>query len=229
MAGSLAVVFTVLFGATAAYYLLRCTALWSVRLPGQDRAVELAHLLMSLAMIAMVWAWGGSAARWLLVAVFGLLAAVFSARAAGSGGAVVPTDRTTRIMFGYHALAMAAMTWMVAAMPLLGHDHFLDSGGSGHDHGGSGKAQVAFAPVGEVQLGIVVVTVVLAVALVACAVAWVAAAVLSRATVVVRAGSAMTEVSIATAMAKYAVRNRRGSWWHALMSVGMAGMLLAMV
>jgi hypothetical protein len=229
VAGSLAVVFTVLFGVTAVYYLLRCTALWSGHLPGQDRAVELAHLLMSLAMIAMVWAWGGLATRWLLVAVFGLLAAVFLARAAASGTAAVPTDRMMRTMFGYHALAMAAMTWMVAAMPLLGHDHFAAAGGSGHEHGGSGKAQIADTPVGEVQLWAVVVTVMLAVALAACAVAWGVAAARSRATVVVSAGRAMTEASTATAMAADAVGDRRARWWHALMSIGMAGMLLAMV
>lgn len=57
---SLAVVFTVLFGGIGAFQLQRCAALWSRgAVPGQDRAVELAHLLMSLAMIGMVWAWGG--------------------------------------------------------------------------------------------------------------------------------------------------------------------------
>jgi Domain of unknown function (DUF5134) len=227
--GSLAVVFTVLFGATAVYYLLRCTTLWSGHLPGQDRAVELAHLLMSLAMIAMAWAWGGPVTRWLLVAVFGLFAAVFLARAVASGAAVMPTDRRTRMMFGYHALVMAAMTWMVAALPLLGHDHFAGAGGSGHEHGGSDNAQGVHTPVGEAKLWAVVVMVVLAVALAACAVAWVAAAMRSGATVVVGAGRAMPETSTPTAMAAHAVGDRRARWWHALMSVGMAGMLLAMV
>jgi Domain of unknown function (DUF5134) len=229
MHGSLAVVFSVLFGLTAVYYLLRCAALWSGPMPGQDRAVELAHLLMSLAMIAMAWAWGGPGARWLLVAVFGLFAAVFLARAAASGGAAVSTDRTTRMMFSYHALAMAAMTWMVAAMPLLGHDHFADSSGVGHHHGGSGDARVVVGSVAAAQFWAVVVTVVFAVVLAACAVAWVVAAARPRAAVVVRAGSAMTEASTETALTRHAVQDHRGSWWHALMSVGMAGMLLAMV
>jgi Domain of unknown function (DUF5134) len=228
MPGSLAVVFSVLFGLTAAYHLLRCAALWSGPMPGQDRAVELAHLLMSLAMIAMAWAWGGPGARWLLVVVFGLFAAVFLARAA-SGGAAVSTDRATRIMFGYHAVAMAAMTWMVAAMPLLVHDHFMDSSGVGHDHGKSGDAGVTVASVAAAQLWAVVVTVVFAVVLAACAVAWVAAAARTRAAVVVRAGSARAEASTETALTRHAVQNHRGSWWHALMSAGMAGMLLAMI
>jgi hypothetical protein len=227
--GSLAVVFTVLFGVTAVYFLLRCTALWSGHVPGQDRAVDLAHLLMSLAMIAMAWAWGGPVTRWLLVAVFGLLAAVFVTRAMARDRAAVPVDRTTRTVFGYHALAMAAMTWMVAVMPLLGRDHFTGAGGSGHEHGGSGNAQVAHTPIGTPQLWAVIVVVVLAVALAACAVAWAVAAARSRATVGVGAGRAMTQASAATATTGHVMGDRRAQWWHALMSVGMAGMLLVMV
>lgn len=77
----LAAAFTALFGGIAVVQLRRCAGLWSRgTAPGQDRAVELAHLLMSLAMIAMVWAWGGPAAWWLQIVVFGLLTVLFAGR-----------------------------------------------------------------------------------------------------------------------------------------------------
>jgi len=110
---SLAVAFTALFACLGVFQLQRCATLWSRgAAPGQDRAVELAHLLMSLAMIGMVWAWGGPTAWWLQIVVFGLLTVLFVSRAVVAGGLA---------SWGYHALAVGAMTWMVVAMPLLGH------------------------------------------------------------------------------------------------------------
>jgi hypothetical protein len=107
----LSIVFTVVFAATGGYALYRLAAQASGADPGVDRTVELAHLLMSVAMIAMVWGWTGgpaTASGIVQLVVFGLFAIWFLAGAvAGSATA------------GLHLVAAAAMVWMVGAMPLL--------------------------------------------------------------------------------------------------------------
>jgi hypothetical protein len=76
-----AVAFTEVFVVTGVFHLRRCALLWSAGpVAGRDLAVELGHLLMSLGMLAMVWAWVGSVSRWLQLVVFGLLAILFVAR-----------------------------------------------------------------------------------------------------------------------------------------------------
>ncbi|MGH4023888.1 MAG: DUF5134 domain-containing protein [Pseudonocardiaceae bacterium] len=203
---SLAAVFTVLFGGLAAFQLRRCAALWSHgAVPGQDRAVELAHLLMSLAMIGMVWAWGGPTAWWLQIVVFGLLTVLFVGRAVAARGLA---------SWGYHALAVGAMTWMVVAMPLLGHS--IGTGGFGHGHGGAAAvAEPAVTPVGDVPLWAVTVTVALAVVLVVSALVRTVAGARKPAPVPAGAGK---PGSVPAASGR-----------HALMSAGMAGMLLVLV
>ena len=203
---SLAVAFTVLFACLGVFQLRRCAALWSHgAVPGQDRAVELAHLLMSLAMIGMVWAWGGPTAWWLQIVVFGLLTALFAGRAVAARGLA---------SWGYHALAVGAMTWMVVAMPLLGHS--IGNGGFGHGHGGAaGVAEPVVAPVGDAPLWAVTVTVALAGVL--------------AVSVLVRAVAGARKSAPVPAGAGEPASVPAGGWRHALMSVGMAGMLLVLV
>ena len=54
------VVLTIVFAATGLYPLLRFAALVSGAEAGGDRVAELAHLVMSIAMIAMTWAFSGA-------------------------------------------------------------------------------------------------------------------------------------------------------------------------
>jgi hypothetical protein len=78
------------------------------------RVVALAHLLMSVAMIGMVWGWPapGTPAGIVQLAVFGLLAAVFVLRALRSA-------ERGRDGGAQHLLVLVAMVWMLAAMPWL--------------------------------------------------------------------------------------------------------------
>lgn len=205
-----AVAFTVVFVLTGVFHLRRCTLLWSAGpVAGRDLAVELGHLLMSLGMLAMVWAWGGSVSRWLQIVVFGLLAILFVARVrTARAGAGLHAGRPA---FGYHALATGAMTWMVAATVLPAHSA---GTGGGHHHG---DTAMAMAPADAAAMGVtpmwaVGVSVVLAVALAASALLWATAS-----------ARASAPAPAATA------HDRAAGWCHALMGVGMAAMLLVMV
>jgi hypothetical protein len=208
---AVAVAFTVVFAVTGVFHLRRCALLWSAGpVAGRDPAVELGHLLMSLGMIAMVWAWGGSVSRWLQIVVFGLLAVLFVARVlTARAGAGLHTGRPA---FGYHALATGAMTWMVAATVLPAHS--AGAGGGGHHHG---ETAMAMAPADAAAMGVtpmwaVGVSVALAVALAASAFLWATA-------------SARTSAPAPAA----AVHDRAAGWCHALMGLAMAAMLLVMV
>lgn len=221
---SLAVAFTALFGGIGVFQLRRCAALWSQgAVPGQDRVVELAHLLMSLAMIGMVWAWGGPAAWWLQIVVFGLLTLNFVGRATAARTAAVAGGPAS---WGHHALAVGAMTWMVAAMPLLGHS--IGTGGLGHDHGGAvAVAAPAVTPAGDVSLWAVTATVAFAAALALSALVRVTSGV--RKSAPVPAAVSATGAAGSHELIAEPAHNRAAGWCHALMSVGMAGMLLVMV
>ncbi|MGP5597345.1 DUF5134 domain-containing protein, partial [Brachybacterium alimentarium] len=79
------------------------------------------HLVMSLAMLLMVWRPVGTAGTWIQVALFALFGVVMllglpTVHAVGERVAVVS-----------HVMLNAAMIWMLLAMPLL----------MGHDMGGS--------------------------------------------------------------------------------------------
>jgi len=97
-------------------------------------AVHVNHLVMSLAMLLMVWRPVGTAGTWIQVALFALFGVVMllglpTVHAVGERVAVVS-----------HVMLNAAMIWMLLAMPLLmGHD----MGGpvdahAGHHGGGTG-------------------------------------------------------------------------------------------
>jgi hypothetical protein len=110
--------FTVLFRATGVYSVVRLAALASglasaVDRP-VDRAAELSHVLMSVAMIAMAWGWSGgpsSPSGILQIVAFGLAGAYFLC------GAVF--GYRTPLAGGYHLVMALAMVWMVVTMPLL--------------------------------------------------------------------------------------------------------------
>lgn len=111
-------VFTVLFLVTAVYSVVHLAALPSGASScvghSVDRAAELSHVLMSVAMIAMMWGWSGgpsSPSGALQIVAFGLIAIYFLT------GAV--RGHRAPAAGAYHLLMALAMVWMIATMPLL--------------------------------------------------------------------------------------------------------------
>lgn len=126
------VVFTIVFAVTGGYSLVRLAS--QVAGTGHDGepVIELAHLLMSLAMIGMTWGWSsgpGSNSGIVQILVFGLLTAWFA------GHLLARDSRHGRSVTAYHLIMNAAMVWMVAAMPLLMAGMSADdaTGGGHHD------------------------------------------------------------------------------------------------
>ena len=112
--GWLMSVFTVVFLVTGVYSVVRLAALASGLSSAVDRAAELSHVLMSVAMIAMTWDWGGgpsSPSGVLQIVAFGLIGLYF----------LVGAIRGYRapLTGAYHLVMALAMVWMVASMPLL--------------------------------------------------------------------------------------------------------------
>ncbi|HTK63045.1 MAG TPA: DUF5134 domain-containing protein [Pseudonocardia sp.] len=107
-------VFSVLFLVTGVYAVVRLAALASGVHASVDRAAELSHVVMSVAMIAMAWGWSGgpsSPSGVLQVVFFGLVGLYFLIGAV-RGHRALPAS-------GYHLVMALAMVWMVATMPLL--------------------------------------------------------------------------------------------------------------
>ena len=132
-------IFTIVFLATGLYSVVRYALLTSGVERDGDRTVELSHLLMSIAMIAMAWAWTGgpgTASGILQLVVFGLFAVFFLAQAvAGGHDTTVSAD---------HVLMNGAMVWMVAARPALtGMSATAGGEGGGHAGHGSGSGDMA--------------------------------------------------------------------------------------
>jgi hypothetical protein len=122
----LSVALTVLFTGTGLYSLLRWASL-RVGVAGHhgDQVAELSHLVMSLAMVGMVWAYGGSFADTVQLVVFGGFSCYFLGRL------VLGRLRPGCPAPGFHLLMAASMVWMVAAMPLLMAGMSSGSGGGG--------------------------------------------------------------------------------------------------
>jgi hypothetical protein len=110
------VALTVLFALSGGYSLLRWASLRAgVAGHHGDQVAELSHVLMSLGMIAMVWAYGGGTGDAVqLIAYLALsgyfLTRLLRGRTTGHPGCPAP---------GFHLLMSGSMVWMVAAMPLL--------------------------------------------------------------------------------------------------------------
>ena len=243
-------VFAAVFVLTGLYSLARLSVL-AAGPPGDgDRLAELSHLLMSIAMIGMALGWTGgpaTASGVLQIAVFGLFAVWFAAR-------IARPDGNGRLGAVYHVVAPAAMIWMVAAMPLL-----MGGGGSGMAaaHDGHAAATDARAMGGMADpaataaprpVWVLAFTIGVVVLLIGAAAGWVVAAVRSTAARqplgAMAATSADPEPLTTPSAATSAVRTanrvsgsrldrrldpRLDASCHALMSLGMAGMLVAML
>lgn len=101
-------------------------------------AVHMNHLVMSLAMLLMVWRPVGTAGTWIQVAIFALFGAVMllglpAVHAVGERVGVVS-----------HVVLNAAMIWMLLAMPLLmGHAMGGPADAHAGHHGGGGGDEMA--------------------------------------------------------------------------------------
>lgn len=97
------------------------------------RTTELLHLVMCVAMIAMVWPWGSRVPASIWIGTFAISAGWFVARAVRTPG--------RRRVPAFFATAAAAMIWMGAApahaSPGGGHQHGMAMAGAGHVAGGS--------------------------------------------------------------------------------------------
>ena len=105
-----AVALTVVFVATGVYGVVR---LGTRRWEGMGAVVDLNHVVMSVAMVVMVWWPSFVAGRWVQIAVFAGLAVVFVQDLVGAESV------TARAGALAHAAMNAGMVWMLVAMPAL--------------------------------------------------------------------------------------------------------------
>lgn len=234
---SLSWIFTVVFVLAGVYSLVRLAELHSGSDRSGSRIVELSHLLMSVAMIAMAWTWTGGPSTpsgIVQIVVFGLFTVWFLARLA------MPAVGDHRTHDGYHLAMNAAMVWMVAAMPqIMG----MSTGGAPSSDGGlAGMPGMGGMPgmdsgtmTPATPAWATVVSWVFIVLLVASAVLW--AVHIARPDTVDDAIPAADERaggdgSVAVAARSAPTRTtgpRLDAGCHLLKSLGMAGMLLAML
>ena len=254
LAPTLSIILTVVFTATGGYALYRLAAQASGTDAGVDRTAELAHLVMSVAMIAMVWGWTGgpaTASGIVQLVVFGLFSVWFLTGAvAGSATAAPPSPARTgcaaaaaRLRAGLHLVAAAAMVWMVGAAPLLmgpPAPSGADSGMAGMPGmGGTATPTPGVEPINP-PAWVVSVTVLFALLLVATAALWARYALAGAhraeqpsaagAEPIGLAGSRTGRHAAALATAPFRVTmSRLDACCHALMGLGMAAMLAAML
>lgn len=124
-----------------------------------EAVIDITHLVMSAAMILMLWVTVIDAITWAQVALFVIF-----------GLALVPAfrsrrDTAARISLAGHVLLDAAMIWMLAAMPLLMSDMPMAAGGHAAHHGGMAMAEPTPTPVWADAVNAVFIVLCLAVAL----------------------------------------------------------------
>lgn len=129
---------TIAFSLTGLYclvHLLFSRARKAATLPGpltDEEVVDITHVIMSVAMIAMTWVMIGDVLLWAQVALFVMLSMSLIVRMARS------SDSVARVDLSGHVLLNVAMIWMLAAMPLLMAGPGHDVGSRGSAHGGLG-------------------------------------------------------------------------------------------
>jgi Domain of unknown function (DUF5134) len=103
-------ILTAMFVCTGAFCAYRCLRQGSAA----ERTGDVLHVVMCVAMVAMVWPATMSVARWPQI-VFFALAAVWFVGVAAAGAS--HEDHGGRRVAIYHVVMMAAMAWMVFVMP----------------------------------------------------------------------------------------------------------------
>nr|WP_255426367.1 DUF5134 domain-containing protein [Pseudonocardia sp. C8] len=148
---------------------MRWSAAVSAGLPAAHRTAELAHLVMSAAMVVMTWSWFGTAGLWVQITLFTVFAVFF----AGTAVRGVPCGSAGRVAGAAHALMAAAMVWMLAAMPVIMPVAVAAGGSGGHAGHGGGTSEGTGHAAHAGQAGwAVTVTVLLCVALLVTAGFW---------------------------------------------------------
>jgi hypothetical protein len=220
------VVFTVVFTVTAVYALLRFARMSSGDGAPGDRLVELFHLLMSVAMVGMAvgWTGGPGTPRGIVqLVVFGAFTLYFVARA------VSGTPEHGRVAAAHHVVMSAAMTWMVTAMPqMVGMS--MAGGGEHVQHGGADEAAGAGAmePAAAAPGWVTAVSVVFVALLLIAACWWVARLLRGDDADAVDAADGVGGTATQTSVSVSTLA-RVDTAVHVLMSIGMAGMLVAML
>lgn len=192
----LALALSAVFVLTGAYALVRWSAAMTGPLPPARRMAELAHLVMSVAMLVMTWTWAGTAGVTAQIVLFTVFACYFVVDAVhryrtGSHGCAGGSA---------HALMAATMVWMLAAMPLI-MPVPVSGSASGHGshsgHGDAGAGMHAAVPTGPAGWA-VVLTIGVSAALLATSAFWAARAVRGRTVV---AGAPLPAVATTEAAA----------------------------
>ena len=230
----LSLAFTVVFVVTGGYALVRLALLTGGAVPDGDRLAELSHLLMSLAMVGMATGWTGgptSAGGVLQLVLFGLPTVWFLGRLA------VTAPGHGRLGDAYHLVMVAAMVWMVAAMPqlmgMVGAPTASAGGAHAHHGGGTAEALAPHAVASETPPWVLAVNWVFVVLLAGAAALWGRRAVRPRTGTGAAAGSspgggvAVATGAVPTGLARL-TGPRTDACCHLLMSLGMGAMLLAM-
>lgn len=220
----LSALLTVLYAATGGYALLRWAALRAGLAHAHgvygDQVAELSHLVMSLAMLAMVWAYGGPAAEVTQIVAFTVFAGYFLSRLVTRRAGVPARHACPAAEF--HLLMSVTMIWMVAGMPVLMGGGSGGSGGGGHaghaGHGGQAEAAIG-APAAPVPVPwwAVALTVACIGALLVAAAFWAVRAVRHR------------PVAAPARRMLAALTPRSEAVCHLAMSLGMAAMFVTMI
>ena len=131
--------------------------------------VDINHLVMSVAMILMIWVTVIDVVTWAQVAIFAIFVLALLPSAFARNGVV------QRISAIGHVALNAAMIWMLLAMPVLMAGMTMGEGdSSGHHHGGDVAAMPASTPMWAIAVNVLFVS------LSAAAAAWWIAALLRR-------------------------------------------------
>lgn len=221
-------VFTLVFAMTGVYALSRLSRLLAGTDVTGDRTAELFHLVMSLAMIGMAVAWTGgpeTASGRLQIVVFGAFTLWFAYRGA------TRSPSHGHLMTGHLVAMGVAMTWMVATMTvLMGHT----GGGSGHGGHHGAPSDTAVAPGADVPVPpapgwVLAVTMAFAVLFAVAGCSWAVRALRSGGPAAAPGTSGGTVATRTEVVTQTRLSARLDGLCHSLMSLGMAGMLVAML
>lgn len=187
------------------------------------RISDFAHVIMSAAMLAMVWPWGMKLPAWPQLAVFALATVWFLAHAVSAlRSQAEPFVQSAPPV--HHALTMAAMVWMITTMPSTMAVSGSSSSSGGHHHSTASATADSTPVFAHVPSAVIAVNVAIGVFFILSALWWIAAAVdlgrgaWTRRISVTGAGTAPAHSIAALDSAS-----------HSVMSVAMGVMLLVMV
>jgi uncharacterized protein DUF5134 len=227
----LSVLLTVVFTATGGLALLRFAALRFGLAPyGGDQVAQLSHVMMSVAMVAMVWAYAGAAATVVQVVAFAGFAGYFLDRMVRRRvGSSAPAGQACPAL-EYHLMMSMTMIWMAVGMPVLmrrspaGMADMSDMsgmpgmGGSAGAHAGHGAGAAAGAPVPGWAMALTVASIG---SLLVAAVFWAGRA--------VRRPARLATVAAPAHPVSAALTPRSEDVCHLAMSLGMTAMFVTMI